>query len=131
MGREEDDSLEVFQNFNLLNLLFFFFSLAGSKYSDCGRCSIDNLLLSLKEELLISRDRLAMLERLRRRDSASLGSEQSDAVRYPGLRGLARGYTLCMALVMVDRDEVREGTSSTETRSSGPGSPKRGDGMTG
>jgi hypothetical protein len=72
-----------------------------------------------------------MLERLRRRDSSSLGSEHKDAVRSPGLRGLGSAKACCMALVMVDLEDVNDGTSSTEMRSSGPGSPKRGEGMTG
>ena len=72
-----------------------------------------------------------MLERLRRRDSISLGAEHSDAERSPGLRGVARAKAVCIALVMVDLEDVRDGTSSVELRSSGPGSPKRGDGMLG
>lgn len=100
-------------------------------HSDMGRCSIESLLLSPKEELLISRDRLAMLERLRRRESVSLGAEHRDADRSPGRCGLGNGNPLCIALVMVDLDDVKDGTSSTDTRSSGPGSPNRGDGMTG
>jgi len=69
------ESLEDFQNLSLLRRLFFFFSLNGSRCSDCGRCSIDSLLLSLWDELLISLDKLAMLDRLPRRYSTSLGSE--------------------------------------------------------
>ena len=72
-----------------------------------------------------------MLERLRREDSTSLGTEQSEAERSPGLRGARRGKVPCMLLVMVDLDEVSDGTSSDEMRNSGPGSPKRGDGITG
>lgn len=72
-----------------------------------------------------------MLERLRRRDSTSLGAEQSDADRSPGLRGAVRGKVPCMLLVIVDLDEVNDGTSSDEMRISGPGSPKRGEGIAG
>lgn len=72
-----------------------------------------------------------MLERLRRRDSTSLGAEQSEAERSPGLRGAGRGKVPCRLLVMVDLDDVRDGTSSEEVRISGPGSPKRGDGIAG
>jgi hypothetical protein len=78
----------------------------------------------------MSRDKLAMLERLRRRVSRSVGSEHRDAVRSPNLRGPASEQAFCIALVMVDRDEVKDGTS-VEMRSSGPGSPKRGDGIAG
>lgn len=99
-------------------------------YSDCGRVSIDSLLLSPKEGACIKRERLAMLDRLRRRGSMSLGAEQRDADRSPGWRGLGNaGNAPCTALIIVDRDDVREGTSSTDTRSSGPGSPKRGEGI--
>lgn len=90
-----------------------------------------SLLLSVYDELLMRRERLAMLERLRRRISRSVGSEQREAERSPSLRGLGNAYGFCIALVMVDLDEVRDGTSSDEIRSSGPGSPKRGDGITG
>src|SRR4051794_29608915 len=90
-----EESLVCWKNFlSLLPMLFFFFlSLGGSRCSDCGRCSMESLLRSLKdeEEPPINRDRLAMLERLRRRDSISLGSEDSDDVRSPILRGLASG----------------------------------------
>lgn len=123
-----------FQNcISLLSRLCFFLDslLAGSRYSDCGRCSIESLLLSPKEEPLINRDRLAMLERLRRRDSTSLGTEHRDADRSPGRRGLIKGKAFCIALVIVDLEDVKDGTSSTEMRTSGPGSPKRGEGITG
>jgi len=90
---------------------------------------MDNLLRSPKDELLIKRDKLAMLDRFRRRDSTSLGAEQREADRSPGRRGLGNGKAFCIPLVMVDLDDVRDGTSSTETRSSGPGSPKRGEGI--
>jgi hypothetical protein len=92
---------------------------------------MESLLRSPKEELLISRERLAMLERLRRRESVSLGPEHRDTDRSPGLRGLGNGNPLCIALVMVDLDDVNDGTSSTETLNSGPGSPNRGEGMAG
>lgn len=127
---DEEDSLD-FQNINLLRRLFFFLSFGCSRYSDWGLCSMDSLLFSPWEELLINRDKLAMLERLRRRISRSLGSEHKEAERSPGLRGLGREYGFCIALVMVDLDDVKDGTSSTEMRSSGPGSPKRGDGIIG
>lgn len=92
---------------------------------------MESLLLSPCDELLINRDRLAILERLRRRDAISLGSEDNDAVRSPSLRGLASGKVFCIALVIVDLEDVKDGTSSTEMRSSGPGSPNRGEGMVG
>ena len=128
-----EDSLVCWKNLlSLLPMFFFFLSRDGSRCSDCGRCSIESLLRSLfvDEDVPIRRDRLAMLERLRRRDSISLGSDDRDAVRSPNRRGLASGKAFCMALVMVDLDEVKDGTS-VEMRTSGPGSPKRGDGITG
>ena len=91
---------------------------------------MESLLRSLLDEAPIKRDRLAMLERLRRRDSISLGSDDNDDVRSPNRCGLASGKALCMALVMVDLEDVKDGTS-VEMRTSGPGSPKRGDGITG
>lgn len=125
----EEDSFG-FQNISLLSRLCFFFeSLEGSKYSECGRCSIESLLFSPKEELLINLDRLAMLDRFRRRCSVSLGAEHKEVDRSPGRRGLIIGNAFCIALVMVDLDDVRDGTSSTEMRSSGPGSPKCGEGI--
>ena len=65
-----------------------------------------------------------MLERLRRRDSKSLGTEHKDADLSPGARGLITGY----AFVAVDLEDVRDGTSE-EIRTSGPGSPKCGEGI--
>jgi len=93
---------------------------------------MESLLRSLneEEEVPISLERLAMLERLRRRDSISLGSEERDEVRSPNRRGLTSGNAFCIALVIVDLEEVRDGTS-VEMRTSGPGSPKRGEGITG
>jgi len=128
-----EESLDFQNCMSLLSRLCFFLEslCEGSRYSDWGRVSIESLLLSPKEELLINRDRLAMLERLWRGGSLSLGTEHSDADRSPGRRGLASGNALCIALVMVDLDDVKDGTSSTEIRSSGPGSPKRGEGITG
>ena len=128
-----EESLVCWKNFfSLLPMFFFFLSLVGSRCSDCGRCSIESLLRSLKEddEVPISLDRLAILERLRRRDSISLGSEDKDDVRSQNRRGLGSGKAFCIALVIVDLDEVRDGTS-VEMRTSGPGSPKRGEGITG
>lgn len=127
-----DGSLVFWKNFLSLLPMFFFFllSLEGSRCSDCGRCSMESLLRSLLDEAPIRRDRLAMLERLRRRDSISLGSDDKDDVRSPNRCGLASGKALCIALVMVDLEEVKDGTS-VEMRTSGPGSPKRGEGMTG
>lgn len=127
-----EGSLVYWKNFlSLLPMFFFFFSREGSRCSDCGRCSIESLLRSLfEDEVPIKRDRLAMLERLRRRDSISLGSDDRDDVRSPNRCGLTSGKPPCIALVIVDREDVKEGTS-VEMRTSGPGSPKRGDGMTG
>lgn len=129
-----DDESLGFQNcISLLSRLCFFLDsfVAESPCSDIGRVSIESLLRSANDEPLINRDKLAMLERFRRRESQSLGTEHKEAERSPGRRGLANGKAPCIALVMVDREDVKDGTSSTETRSSGPGSPNRGEGTAG
>ena len=87
--------------------------------------SIDSLLLS-PCELLINRLRLARLDR--RRPKAA---EDTDAGR-----GWSPRNGLCimcgcgakeLSRVMVELLEVREGISSTEIRTSGPGSPRSRD----
>jgi hypothetical protein len=88
---------------------------------------MESLLFSPKDELLINRERLAMEERLRRLWSRSPEAEHNDAERSLGLRGPPIANALCIALVIVDLEEVKDGTSSTDTRTSGPGSPKCGD----
>lgn len=103
----------------LVLLLFPFFS--GSL--SIGT-SIDSLLRS-PCELLINRLRLARLER--RRPKAA---EVKDAGLGWSLNG---GYLACgfcanrLSLVMVELLLVRDGISSTDIRTSGPGSPMRSD----
>ena len=67
-----------------------------------------------------------MLERfvLRSVDSAR-GSEVIDSDRSPGKRGAHVANGFCIALVIVDLLLVKDGTSSTEMRMSGPGSPAK------
>lgn len=84
-----------------------------------GLDSIDSLLLS-PCELLIKRDKLAMLDRLR-----DIAAEEIDEERWPSRNcdcgGCAWGTG--PSLVMVEALLVSEGTSSTDGLISGPGSP--------
>ena len=84
--------------------------------------SMESLLLS-PCELLMRRDRLAMLDRLR-----VAVAEDREAERWPSrnLAPCAIGR-IVLSLVMVELLLVREGTSSTDILNSGPGSPSSND----
>lgn len=121
------DSL-LFQNVMSRLILFFFFLLVSSlgaigRCSDCGRDSMLSLLRSANEPP-ISLDRLAMLARFRVRSAPALGMELTDTER-ESKTPRPCGCACCGALVIVDRLLVSDGTSSTDGRNSGPGSPAR------
>ncbi len=81
-----------------------------------ARDSIDSLLLS-PWELLMRRDRLAILDRLR------ITAAENDADRLP-----SRNTPLTpLSRVVVELLLVNDGTSSTDILNSGPGSPNNSD----
>jgi len=95
---------------------------------DIGRCSKESLLRSIPNPPETNLPRLAMLLRLFVLMSAvvELCMENIDAAR-PFDEGGGRGranVTLANGLAIVDVLLVRLGTSSTDSRTSGPGSPK-------
>lgn len=84
--------------------------------------SMESLLLS-PCELLMRRDRLAILDRLR-----CTVAEDKEAERWPSRKVAPRGIgRMVLSLVMVELLLLREGTSSTDILSSGPGSPSSSD----
>src|ERR1700760_235761 len=87
---------------------------------------MESLLLSELKLPVTNRDMLAMLLLLTRISAvAELRTEYMDGARplEDGGGGGAIVAWLTSGLVMVDRLLVRLGTSSTDTRTSGPGSP--------
>jgi hypothetical protein len=103
-----------------LPLLALFFSSASVMVD--GVYSMDSLLLS-PCELLMRRDKLPMLDRLR-----VAVAEGREAERWPSRKGVPCAIgRMVLSLVMVELLLVREGTSSTDILSSGPGSPRRSD----
>lgn len=86
--------------------------------------SIDSLLRS-PCELLIRRLRLARLDR--RLPNAAEETEAGRSARNETGRMLAPLGRYVLSLVIVELLEVREGISSTDIRTSGPGWPRRRD----
>jgi len=96
---------------------------------DIGRCSRESLLRSIPKPPATNRPRLAMLLRRLVLISAvtELCTEKIDGARPfddVGGGGTANITLVANGLAIVDVLLVRLGTSSTESRISGPGSPK-------
>jgi len=128
-GFQDAEASLGFQNckprLNRLILLLFSF-LSGE---DGACCSIESLLLS-PWEVLINLDKLAILDRLRETAAAESEAERcpSRNCEVPSMKGgifvkEPPGGKLKLP-VIVELLLVREGTSSTDIRSSGPGSPR-------